>query len=382
MTHERNQSVVLIHDPGQNQTFSQPEAGNHPYHMFRMIESYFLPLTCVVGLICNTLATKTFLDKKMRKFSCSMYLVTKCMSDSIFLLNMLVIYICGAFSVAITTVRILCKVVIFVTYVSGFVSVWSVIFVTVENFIRIRFPYDVKRLCTTRNATVGIAIVVLASLCLYHFSLWISDEHCQALPQFSRTTQAFVFVDTLLTLILPSILLAVFILAIISKLLGMHSSRNKQLTGSQTIPLASTVRPVGQTRKSDAQIAAVTKMLLAVSLTFFVLTVPSHAVRIIFLVDSFIQGGGKQLTRPEAIVQGIAQLFFYSSMSVNLFIFLLFGVNFRRVFKKIYSIGVSTTKEAPTIISESEKELNNCTCAESVDTTGPVSNYNTYSSKD
>ena len=266
-------------------------------------------------------------------------------------------------------------------YVSGFVSVWSVIFVTVENFIRIRFPYDVKRLCTTRNATVGIAIVVLASLCLYHFSLWISAEHCQALPQFSRTTQAFVFVDTLLTLILPSILLAVFILAIISKLLGMHSSRNKQLTGSQTIPLASTVRPVGQTRKSDAQIAAVTKMLLAVSLTFFVLTVPSHAVRIIFLVDSFIQGGGKQLTRPEAIVQGIAQLFFYSSMSVNLFIFLLFGVNFRRVFKKIYSIGVSTTKEAPTIISESEKELNNCTCAESVDTTGPFSNYNTYSSK-
>ena len=101
MKHDREQLVVLLHGPGQNQTFSQPEAGNHPYHMFRMIETYFLPLTCVVGLICNTLATKTFLDKKMRKFSCSMYLVTKCMSDSIFLLNMLVIYICCAFSVTI-----------------------------------------------------------------------------------------------------------------------------------------------------------------------------------------------------------------------------------------------------------------------------------------
>lgn len=379
MTLQRNESVIMLQDTGHNQTYFSDHPGSQPYHMFRMIETYFLPLTCVVGLICNSLATKTFLHKKLRKFSCSMYLVTKSTSDSIFLLNMLIIYICGAFSVTIMTVRIICKMVIFVTYVSGFVSVWSVIFVTVENFVRIRFPYDVKRLCTTRNASVGIAMVILASLCLYHFSLWISDENCGALPQFSRTTQAFVVVDTLLTLILPSILLTVFILAIISKLLGMHGSRNKLLTGSQTLPLANNVRPLGQSRKSDAQIAAVTKMLLAVSLTFFLLTVPSHVVRIIFLVDTYIQGG-KSLSITEAAVQGIAQLFFYLSMAVNLFIFLLFGENFRRVFKKIYSIGV--TKETPATVSESEKELNNCTCPENLDQSSLINNYNTYSTKE
>lgn len=365
MTPDRNNSLLPARGAEENQTFWEEPPGSEYYHMFKLIETYFLPLTCVVGLICNGLATKTFLHKKMRKFSCSMYLVTKSVSDSVFLLNLLVIYICGAFALSITTVRILCKIIIFVTYVSGFVSVWSVILVTVENFIRIRLPYDVKRFCTTRNASIAICTVITISLCMYHFSLWITDEDCRALPQYTEVTKAFVIIDTLLTLILPSILLTTFIIAIISKLLSLHHIRNKDPTGSQAaIPLTPNIRKSGQNRKSDSQIAAVTRMLLAVSLTFFVLSGPSHVVRLVFLISSFVMGQ-KQISRTGGAVQGIAQLFFYLSLAVNLFIFLLFGENFRRVFKKIYSRAESS--DSP--VSESEKEIFNYTCAESTEHT-------------
>ncbi|KAL4220257.1 hypothetical protein ACF0H5_020664 [Mactra antiquata] len=42
------------------------------------------------------------------------------------------------------------------------------------------------------------------------------------------------------------------------------------------------------------------------------------------------------ITNTEAAVQIIAQLFYYCGLATNLFILLLFGENFRKVFKNTY----------------------------------------------
>jgi len=304
---------------------------NQHYHVFKMIETYFVPLTCVVGLVGNTLAVKTFLHKDLKRHSCSVFLITKSVSDILFLLNLSLIYISGGVMFPITTVYCVCKILIFVTYISGFLSVWSVIFVSLENFVRIRYPFEVKRVCKKRNAELTVVTILLIAICIYHVPLWISDQNCVAVQKYTGVTETFVLVDTLVTLIIPSILLSVLIIAIISKVIRFQEKHVKE-SNRNLVPAC---RVVGKSsRKSHAQIAAVCKMLLAVSLTFFFLTVPSHIVRIKVLISSFTQGYS-EVSDTEGAIQGISQLCFYSSMSVNLFIFLIFGDNFRKVFVKV-----------------------------------------------
>ncbi|XP_045201932.1 somatostatin receptor type 2-like [Mercenaria mercenaria] len=302
---------------------------NLQYHLARMIETYFVPIMCSVGIISNILAIKTFLHKGLRNYSCSRYLIAKCVSDTMFLLNLFVIYISHSLKYDLNTANNICQFVIFITYVSGFVSVWTVLLVTMENYIRIRLPFEVKRLCTTRNANIVIFLLVLAAVCIYNFALWISDKNCNPRPEYSTVTQAFIYIDTLLTLIIPSILLTVLIIAILTTFLR---SDRKQFN---TTEVSTRLVNASIARKSKSKVAVVTKLLLSVSLTFFLLTVTSHVVRIKLLISSVVSGK-LELSNTEAAIQRIAQLFFYLSMAVNLFIFLTFGDNFRKVFKKTF----------------------------------------------
>lgn len=322
----RNNSFMKNTESNTSTDYSNLEAEfNQPYHLARMIETYFVPITCSIGIVANILAVKTFLHRCLRNYSCSRYLIAKCISDTMFLINLFVIYLGNCFNYDLNTANNICQIVIFITYVSGFISVWTVLLVTIENFIRIRLPFEVKRLCSTRNANISILVLVITSLCIYSFSLWISDKNCNPVPEYSTVTQAFIYIDTLLTLIIPSILLTGLIFAILFKLLNPTRKRSNSEASSRLV--CSNV-----TRKSKNKVAVVTKMLLSVSLTFFLLTVTSHVVRIKLLISAFVSGK-LELSTTEAAIQRIAQLFFYLSMAVNLFIFTAFGDNFRKVFR-------------------------------------------------
>jgi len=320
---------------------------------FRIIETCFVPLICVVGLICNSLAIKTLMHKNLRAQSSSVFLITKCIADTLFLLNLSVIYISGGVMFPITNVYVVCKCLIFITYVSGFLSVWSVIMVSVENMIRIRFPFDVKRLCTVRYAKICILLTLVVALVVYNVSLWVNNDHCVYIPEFGSFTQALVIVDSLLTLLLPTLLLIVLITAIMYKILLLHKIK---IAGSRSTPAT---RLVGRDRKSSSHIAAVCKMLLAVSLTFFLLSVPSHTVRLYFLINAFVNGETK-LTMLQGAIQGTAQLFYYASMALNLFIFIGFGENFRRIFHVVISYKKELSNTQSEMANESRNVVNRC----------------------
>ena len=89
--------------------------------------------------------------------------------------------------------------------------------------------------------------------------------------------------------------------------------------------------------KSKAHMAQVPKMLLAVSLTFLILNLPSHVIRLRLLIGSFMKGS---LYAPdiEAAIQTLSQLFYYLSLSVNILIYIGFGGNFRKTFKQVFRI--------------------------------------------
>ena len=315
-------NTSLMENLNRNVTEDQGATAGEFYHITQLTERYCLPFICVFGIVGNCLATVTFLQKSLRQTSCCLYLAARSVSDNGFLFNLLIMWIGGTLDYSLGETQGICKIIMFLTYICGCFSVWLVVFVTLENYIRICHPFVVKTWCTTRKAKLTMTIMFISVLSVNHFPLWISDKKCSPLPQYTVIMQAFVYIDTTLTLALPTILMAFLIVAILIRLFQHHKrSQNK--------------------RQSKSHAAQVTKMLLAASVTFFTLNFPSHVIRLRLLIGTFMNGS----LRPpdiEAAIQILSQLVFYVSFSINLIIYLTFGSNFRKIFKETYKLNSCT----------------------------------------
>ena len=305
----------------------------HTYVRIReTIEVYVMPIICIFGLIGNTLAAITFLRKPMRNKSCSLYLAVRSLSDNGFLATLLIIWISGTFRLQLGSILGICQMLVFLTYVCGCISVWLVVFVTAENYIRICHPFVVPRLCTTKTAKIVLCGLTIFTLGLYNFPLWISNPDCSPSSAHYHVTQAFIYTDTLITLIVPVILMVVAMIPIFCSLYRSHSLKRgmtKSLSNSRT----------------QNPITKVTRMLLAVSIIFFLMNLPSHVIRLQILINSFLQG---YIDTPavEAIIQSIALQIYYLSLGINILIYLVFGSQFREVFKQTFFPGCAISSTA------------------------------------
>ena len=52
------------------------------------------------------------------------------------------------------------QLVVFSSYVFGFLSVWLVVFITLENYIRICHPFSVARFCTVQKVRLDLPLIV------------------------------------------------------------------------------------------------------------------------------------------------------------------------------------------------------------------------------
>lgn len=315
------------------------------------LEKYTLPIICVLGLIGNTLSTITFLRRPLRNAPCSLYLATRGLSDNGFLLSLFLIWISSTFNLKLSQIKGLCQVIIFMTYVCGCVSVWLCVFITFENFLLIRSPFLARRICCNQFSKICISVLVLIAIGVYHTSLWISREDCSHDTSYSAWTQVLVFSDTLLTLVLPTVIIFVLLSVIAFKMIRIMHIRNLHKTVIAKITHGHTrIKPI-------LPIAKVTKMLFVVSVTFFALNVPSHVIRLMLLTGAF-RHGYKTAPLVQATIQTTFQLIYYLSFSINVCVYALFGSNFRTIFKKTFCKG-STRSHATYVQTEAVNLVHN-----------------------
>ena len=310
------------------------------------IEAYLLPTICTIGLISNTLALVTFLQKPLRNKSCCLYLAGRSISDNGFLGTLFLIWISGKLQLGLGSILGICQVILFLTYVCGCISVWLVVCVTAENYIRICHPLLVQRLCTTKCAKVIMFVLTLVTLAIYNFPLWISQPDCSPNGAYIEITQAFIYTDTLITLVIPVILMAGLLASILCSLFGSLGLRRKYTT------------PTAQQRGPNL-LAKVTKMLLAVSVIFLIMNLPSHVIRLQILINSFLPGY-QDATYFEGLAQTITYQIYYLSLGINLLVYLAFGEQFREVFKQsFFQCQTNDVNENPrTTVHERLTELN------------------------
>lgn len=323
---------------------TQQYGSTHPITSF--IETFMIPIICVFGLLGNTLSSVVFLRKALRNSSCSIFLAARGFSDNGFLSTLLIIWISRTFHLRLGTITGSCQIIIFLTYVCGCTSVWLVVFVTIENYIRICRPFIVNRICTTFIAKIIVGLLCLTAIGFYNFPFWtMSPENCMPHRRYHSTVQALVYTDTVITLLVPLICITIVMVAIVCDVIKSYNRRSR-------------LRAPTAKRVSNPM-AKVTKMLLAVTLSFFFLNLPSHINRLRIMISSMIantEGQQGQYTTQEEAIQQITLLVYYLSLSTNLIVYVIFGRKFRKVLREMFNIEVTATLSGDRRMVDKEQE--------------------------
>ncbi|XP_069104693.1 FMRFamide receptor-like [Argopecten irradians] len=300
-----------------------------------LIQKNITPVICVLGVIGNILATVVFLSKSQRKISCSLYLAGRSLSDTGFLITLFIVCLTDL-GINIFNINGICQVVIFLTYICGFLSVWFVVMVTVENYIRICHPFRVNQHCTARTAKAVIIGFVVIALILYNFPLWTTgidvgtdgSKVCARHTVYDKINQIVTYSDTVITLIVPMLMIIVLMVPIIYSILQLLH-RQARLKGK---------RQNGHDRRPSSPQSRVTRLLFSVSFVFIALTLPSHVIRIQMAMKYlyFTSSTVFCFTVAEVVFQKIFLILYYLSFSVNIIVYLVFGDKFRHNFIEIF----------------------------------------------
>lgn len=290
-----------------------------------LIRLWTVPLICIIGFVGNSMSIKIFVGKTQRTTSCCVYLATKAVSDNGFLLTLLIAWL-DFVDIRAFHIEGICQITLFFSYLCGFMSAWAVVFVTIENYIRVCCPEKVSSYCTPKFAR-NITITCFFSACIiYSFPLWGTQisvlqgvTFCQTNPEFQNLQLALTYVDSLLTLVLPLLIVPVLVVKTV------YSSQEASQRSFRLQQCQSAV-----TRKRISPHRAVTRLLLTVALVFVFLHTPSHVIRIKVTIEELMKKV-QTVSVVDRVLQHLFLTLYHLNYAVNIFIYICCGRRFRTV---------------------------------------------------
>ena len=315
------------------------------------LDLYVIPLVALAGIIGNTLSFVVFVCTFMRRLSSSIYLAALAAADLGFLVCILVSW---ARHIGINAYLHTgwCQALVYLTYVSSFLSVWYIVSFTTERYIAVYYPLRRQDLCTTRRAKFVVAGLAIVSFVLYMFGIWTSGvQHIPHIPpSCGPLTQhmSFVYIadnlDTVITLILPFFTILVMNIRIAYKVAKFYkerkhmslrptynfsSGRFKSNCHRQCLQPSAPMHTRTTTLYTRTQVR-VTKMLLTISTIFLLLNLPHHTARVYYFIMTLHNEDHQKPTLDFIAWRKLFDFLHYLQFSVNLLLYSAFGKNFRK----------------------------------------------------
>ena len=353
--------------------------------IIHMLNLFGIPSIIVIGIIGNTLSIVTLSCSYLRHQSSTVYLAFLSTVDTGFLVSLTFVWL--RYLNVHSFVRTgWCRFVIYTMYVYSFLSVWTVVSFTFERYVVVYHPLRKNSLCTRRRARMVVSSLVVLAVVLYSFSLWTSGVlempllktgMCMALPRYLYITRVFTNIDTVVTMVLPSLLIVFFNAAMAVKIVdflnrrraGLHMSSPPRLRGTDDpfdpatrngLPLlavagsgtsrvrnggngAPPTRHVTLRKNGGAQTKGslrhtfqlrTTRSLLVVSTLFVVFNLPNHVFRVyafsVYLVDERYV-----FPRSALLWQHVLQFLYYSNFAANFFLYNACSRSFRCALRRL-----------------------------------------------
>lgn len=275
-----------------NDTNSTEFFFNHTLSGVELIQLYYTPILVYLGCLGNGISMYVFFGTKLRKLSSSYYLATLAVSDNLFLVSTFVVWL-RMVGLDLYNRQGVCQVINYVTGVCSFLSVWLVLAFTVERFVAVRYPLLRQSVCTVARAKLAITVLVVVSLVVYSPQMFAStitningNDSCNVHPEWRQTVNVFNYVDTVLTLLIPVVVITILNVCI-SRTVWKLASIRRRLThrapaGGMHMRKMPQAQVGGRQRKHcTVSQNKVTKMLLVVSTVCLCLHFPSYVMRVI-----------------------------------------------------------------------------------------------------
>ena len=228
----------------------------------------------------------------------------------------------------------LCKLVIFLLYVSGVLSAWALVAMTAQRAVCVLFPHRANVLCTIgKSKAIVVSMVLFIAGIHVHFLYGMNVEmldgrkrcvlHNDYEPFFQ---EIWSWVDVLIFSFLPWLCLAVSNSLLVWKLRLSLREAKLSLGSGQADKI--------NDRNKKAKSISIT--LIAVSTAFLLLTFPMSFYQILSFM--FWMHGSIRTLRSVRFVYYIHQISYplwYANSCINFYVYCLTGSKFRREAKQI-----------------------------------------------
>ena len=301
---------------------------------------YVIPVIFSFGIFGNCVSFVVFLSEKMRRVSTNIYLAALSASNGVFLVAVGVSWT-DVVGLKLMHRQGVCQASVYLTYCSGFVSVWLVVCITVENFVINFFLHKASQHCTVRRALSFVVLLCVSGFLLYDFAIWTTgvlaafnnnssssssqSQYCTAYPEYQSIVEMFTLVDIIVTLIVPTVVILALVVPTCIKNLSWCGSRGRTASSARVM----------LSRKERA-LLRVTRLLCVIIVSFVLLTAPSHLNKLRHLFFGGRRGAQQAAGSTDMFIVFICQVFYHLSFSVNFVYFLVWGKNFRERFCHLF----------------------------------------------
>ncbi|XP_069114763.1 probable G-protein coupled receptor 139 [Argopecten irradians] len=324
------------------------------FRVHKVLLLYVPPIMVLVGTIGNILSFAVFRTNS-GKVSTYTYL------SALAIMDLLVLYV-GLLPLWISQLsghsindhaNWTCKMGAFLGYVCSDSSVWLIVAVTVERYIAVCFPLKASFLCRIRKAKY-IVVVLLLILCSLnsHFLWTVQLRHvgnnatapvyvCDASPNFSDlVNHVWVWIDAGMYSFVPFVILLILNARIVHKVWVAKNER-KHITERRMSTCNADKSPAGLREASTK----VTVMLLTISFTFLLTTLPMNVILI--LTKTWNEQSQRQRANFH-LAKTVSEILMYLNHTVNFFLYCISGRKFRlQIISSFRNLFHSRTKPIP-----------------------------------
>ena len=333
---------MLIHD------YEKSLMSYDEYVVHKHILLIFPPILLTVGSIGNIFSFIILL-KNIRKTSTYSYLCALALVDLLVLyVGLLRIWIGQFTSDFVDINNVLCKIGIFLGYVCSDVSVWLIVAVTVERFIAVMFPLKAPRVCNTRNARITILCIIVLFISVNSHFLWSVQLHhysfnnitiskCHAKPLSAHLVEeVWPWVDAAIYSFVPFLIIIILNIYIIKRIVSARQNRNVL---RQQSSLRHKYRVIKPNRTHEEASRRITFMLLVVSFSFLITTLPMNIVLIVTSFYGTDEFEDDAIFSKRKLMSTSTEMLMYLNHSINFFLYCVTGKKFRRQFKELIMCG-------------------------------------------
>ena len=309
--------------------FTNAENAHEAYDTFEFLTKglyvYGIPIICLFGICGNMLSFKVFVFSSFGNHSSSIYIAALSLSDTGFLLSLFLSWLGGGrIGVNYSDSPEWCHVMIFVSYVCAFLSVWYIVLIMIDRHIVVCQPFHAAQWCSRSRAKLATGIVsVLGTLIYVHtfFTTEIAGANCTVrFKSFMlRKLNIFIYTDTAITFIIPFAIIFIMNLSVLISIARFKARHlRKQILRSHT-----------KTNLLSKAQERITRIFILLSVMLLVTNLPSHGIRFYIIVRKLTSENSGLLPQ----VQQLCQIVYYTNFSIN---FLLYSSS-SKLFRKYIS---------------------------------------------